>query len=269
MSMGPSPEVGVLGKLRATVPILFIHGMWHASWCWDLFLEVFRAPRFEAVAMDLRDHGKGRSGPARLWRLVLGTYVNDVLREIDKLRQKPILVGHSLGCLLAEIVMAQARPPAIVLLAPTRHEIFARSVDRFRAAHPAEYRRLFWTATMWPPIGTPELCREMLLSPALPEARLREFHGRMQNESFWVAAQLRYGFGPRPAPPSGIPTLVVGGELDRAVLPDDVRAVAAGHGTEAVILPGMGHDLMLEVGYERVIALILGFLRDHSLLVAE
>jgi alpha-beta hydrolase superfamily lysophospholipase len=243
----------------------FIHGMWHAGWCWTKYVTFFRSMGFNAHALNLRRHGVQHAGRARLWRPLLGTYVKDVNRAAAKFKRPPILVGHSLGCLLIEITMARIRPPAIVLLAPTRHDIFNRSVKRFRAAHPDEYRRLFWGATMWPPIENSELCREMLFSPALPERELLAYYELMQNESFWVAAELRYGFGPKPAPPCGIPTLVIGGELDRAVLEEDVKAVAAYHGTEAVILPGMAHDLMLDVGREEVAQRILDFLDAQGL----
>jgi alpha-beta hydrolase superfamily lysophospholipase len=116
--------------------MLFIHGMWHADWCWEGFIKYFRKMEFKAHPMNLRRHGVQHAGPARLWRAFLGTYVKDVERAASSFKRPPILVGHSLGCLLIEITMARIRPPAIVLLAPTRHEIFARSVDRFRIAHP-------------------------------------------------------------------------------------------------------------------------------------
>lgn len=247
-------------------PMQFVHGMWHGGWCWNGYRKFFRDKGFHAQAMNLRCHGAEHAGSAaRLLRPFLGTYVKDVERAAAKFQRAPILVGHSLGCLLIEITMARIRPPAIVLLAPTRHDIFKRSVERFREKHPEEYRRLFWGMTMWPPIENPTLGREMLFSPALPEAELLEHYKLMQNESFWVAAQLRYGLGPKPAPACGIPTLVIGGELDRAVLVEDVKAVAAYHRTEAIILPNMAHDLMLDVGRDQVAQHILDFLDAQGL----
>jgi len=149
--------------------------------------------------------------------------------EIAPYETTPILVGHSLGCLLIEIVLAEVPPPAAVLLAPTRHDIFRRSVWEFFKKHPFRFLQLFFTFTMWPPICTPELCREMLFSPALPEADLLEWHGCLQNESYKVATQLLWGCGPKPAPPSGVPTLVVVGdhELELAALAAADRCLKA------------------------------------------
>jgi alpha-beta hydrolase superfamily lysophospholipase len=232
--------------------MLFVRGVWHGAWCGAAFVEFFSWEGFNAQARDLCCHGLKHAGPARLWCPVLGTYAKDVLREAGGFNTPPILIGDSLGCLLIEIAMAHIRPPAIVLLAPTRHDIFARSVQRFRSAHPREYARLLGGMTMWPPIETPALFREMMFSNALPEAELLDYHQLVQNESFWVAAQLQYGFGRRPGPALGIPTLVLGGELDRALLKEDVEKVAAYHGTSSEIRPGMGHDLMIDVGCDAV-----------------
>jgi len=48
------------------------------------------------------------------------------------------------------------------------------------------------------------------------------------------------------------PMLVLGAELDRTFTVGEVRATARAYGVEAEIFDGMGHDLMLDVGWERV-----------------
>ena len=52
----------VIDKGSATeshpVPLLFVHGAWHAAWCWDEhFLDFFADKGFRAVAVSLRGHG--------------------------------------------------------------------------------------------------------------------------------------------------------------------------------------------------------------------
>jgi pimeloyl-ACP methyl ester carboxylesterase len=46
------------------------------------------------------------------------------------------------------------------------------------------------------------------------------------------------------------PMLVLGGAADRVYTPDDVRRTAAAYNTEPVILPGMGHEVMLEPSWQ-------------------
>ena len=39
-------------------PLLFVHGAWHAAWCWDEnFLGFFADKGYRAVALSLRNHG--------------------------------------------------------------------------------------------------------------------------------------------------------------------------------------------------------------------
>ncbi len=266
---GPSGELPVnLNLGKDGPPILFVHGMWHADWCWALFVALFQAAGFDPKAMNLSQHERRSGKPRRLDWWSLQDYVDDLKREIAKYKAlygtTPILVGHSLGCLLIEIVMAEVRPPAVVLLAPTRHDIFQRSVWRFFKKHPFRFIQLFTTGTMWPPICTPELCREMLFSPALSDADLQKWHKCLQNESYWLGTQLLCGCGPKPAPPSGIPTLVVVGDRDQAVRVKDAEQVAAYHGTQVVIMLGLPHDLMLDEGAAKVAERVVRWLKNDG-----
>lgn len=79
-------------------PILFVHGMWHADWCWKSYVELCRARGFSVRAKKLPDHGGGRTSPARLWRQWLGTYAKDVRRAAAAFTSPPVWVGHSLAC---------------------------------------------------------------------------------------------------------------------------------------------------------------------------
>ena len=44
------------------VPLLFVHGAWHAAWCWDEhFLDFFAGKGYRALALSLRGHGNSPS----------------------------------------------------------------------------------------------------------------------------------------------------------------------------------------------------------------
>jgi pimeloyl-ACP methyl ester carboxylesterase len=44
------------------IPLLFIHGAWHAAWCWDEhFLDFFADKGFHAVAVSLRNQGNSHT----------------------------------------------------------------------------------------------------------------------------------------------------------------------------------------------------------------
>lgn len=240
-------------RFDATTPILFVHGMWHAAWCWnENFFEFFERRGLAAHALNLRGHGGRPRGPRSLRWTSLSDYVEDLCEAISRFRHKPILVGHSLGCLLVEVCLERIRPPAAVLLAPTRHDIFRRSTVGFLQRHPLRCVELILRGSMRPVVATPQLGHEMLFSPAHPADQVRLYCSRLQDESFRVATELLFGIGPHPTTSPGTRVLVLGASSDRAVSQEAVESVASSHGTHAEFFAGMGHDMMLEPNWETV-----------------
>src|SRR5512145_2483916 len=78
-------------------PILFVHGMFHAAWCWaENFLPFFAQHGYTAHALNLRGHG-GSEGREHLRWTPLASYVADVAQAVEQMERPPILVGHSMG----------------------------------------------------------------------------------------------------------------------------------------------------------------------------
>ena len=94
--------------------------------------------------------------------------------------------------------------------------------------------------------------REMSLGALFPSgrpanfARLVEDAGRMASTHFSGNARALAGWRVDAAPIKGLPTLVLGGELDTLVTPELVQAQAAALGTSATVLPGRGHGFPQE-----------------------
>jgi alpha-beta hydrolase superfamily lysophospholipase len=59
--------------------------------------------------------------------------------------------------------------------------------------------------------------------------------------------------------------MVLGAEDDNGFTQDEVHATARAYGTEAKIFPGMGHDIMLEPGWQTVAEYIDTWLIDRGL----
>ena len=66
-------------------PMLFVHGAWHAAWCWDEhFLSFFADKGYRALALSFRGHGNSPTArpcapvPSR-------SYVEDVSVVADNL----------------------------------------------------------------------------------------------------------------------------------------------------------------------------------------
>ena len=59
--------------------------------------------------------------------------------------------------------------------------------------------------------------------------------------------------------------LVLGAEKDAVFGVDEVEATARAYNTKAEIFKGMGHDMMLEPGWQAVADRIMGWLQEQTL----
>lgn len=102
-------------------PIVMIHGAFCAGWAFEKFRLPFEKAGVKVSAPNLRHHDlPPRTAP----HPALGTtsmldYVADLDRIIAAMPEQPIIVGHSLGGLLAQMLAARHRARAIVLVAPS------------------------------------------------------------------------------------------------------------------------------------------------------
>ena len=95
-----------------------------------------------------------------------------------------------------------------------------------------------------------------VLFERLDPATARYYSDRTGTESPLVQWELLL---PRRIGPIRCPVLVAGTPQDRLVRVADVRRTAHDLGVEPVWFPGMGHDLMLDDGWDRVLETVLAF----------
>jgi pimeloyl-ACP methyl ester carboxylesterase len=206
-------------------------------------------------AMSLRGHG-GSAGRYRGARF--HDYLDDVRHVVREFEEAPILVGHSLGGYLVRHVIADAPTPAAVLVATMPPDGPPRSAFwRTARRHPMRLAHAMITKDMWPLVATPELCREQFFAGRLPEAEVRRLSRRMQGESLELQFDIvRH----RPVVPAQIPPMLVLGAEHDAFSPATQRATARRYGAECMIVPGSGHDIMLDVAWREAADVVIGWL---------
>lgn len=229
-------------------PLLMVHGLAHAAWCFgEHWVPAAAEGGFPAYAVSLRGHG-GSAGARHLRRTLTRDYVHDVLQTITELPEPPVLVGHSNGALVAQLVAERYPLRGLVLLTPAPlhsavGDLLAIAKDRPVDALGAVVGR---TLSMEPEI----------LFEGLDPAQARAYSDRTGPESPLVQWELLL---PRTRGPVRCPVLVVGTPDDRLVRPADVERTARDYGVEPVWFPGMGHDVMLDRGWEQVLRTVLDF----------
>lgn len=103
---------------KRLTPLVMIHGAFCGAWVFDKFRAPFEKAGFRVHAPTLRHH-ENDSPPPTFGRTSLTDYAHDLESLIAGLDELPVIVGHSMGGLLAQMLAARGKARALVLLAPS------------------------------------------------------------------------------------------------------------------------------------------------------
>lgn len=102
--------------------IVLIHGMWTGAWSLITYEKFFTEKGYKVLNIELPCHGAKyfKTSEDELKNLGLREYANFVKAEIEKLAldKKPIILGHSMGGLIAQILAEQNVASANIFLTP-------------------------------------------------------------------------------------------------------------------------------------------------------
>lgn len=98
-------------------PIVLIHGAANSSSVWTYWQEALAEAGFASYAVDLRGHGPGQHDD--LSNTSLHDYADDVRSCIEQLDSKPVVMGWSMGGLVAMMLAAAGEAAACIGLAPS------------------------------------------------------------------------------------------------------------------------------------------------------
>jgi pimeloyl-ACP methyl ester carboxylesterase len=247
-------------------PVVMIHGGFCGPWAWDDFAARFRAAGYSVETPALRFHGDDAAAPA-LATTSLADYATDLERHIVELDAPPVLVGHSLGGLLAQILAARQEIAAAILLAPSAPwGVPPSTLFEIGAAQSLMLRVGFWNTILEPSYDIaaahsldrfPKEHREQIFQRFVPES------GRATFEILHWALDMRRA-SEVDARKVQCPLLFLTGSGDRICPPGTVERTAALYKGRArcEIMPGMSHWLIGEPGWEKVCDRALAWLES-------
>lgn len=247
-----------------------IHGMWSRPSTFTVLRGELEASgiRSAAVTLPYHDVPPGSPAPAALATLKVADYVAALERDVADLGERPVILGHSMGGLLAQLLSVKVQPAGLILLS-TAPSSKASALD-FASV-----------STMMDVTGKWGWWREATLLGedaarrgvynGVPEAEVRPALAELTWDSGPVLAQLA---APWLDSAKGakvdyarltMPTLVVTGLDDRIVPPETSRKTArllaaAGARVDFEAWPGVGHWLFHDAVRPRVAAAVARFM---------
>jgi pimeloyl-ACP methyl ester carboxylesterase len=245
-------------------PLLFVHGAAHAAWCWDIhFLDFFADNGYRAIALSLRGHGGSPvSGP--LNKCTIADYVDDVRSVAETLPVTPVLIGHSMGGFIVQKYLEAVTAPAAVLVSSAPPRSFFLAELRVSRKHPGLAVKAIVTRKHLSLYPTPGHLREMFFCEHTPEPIVEQCFARVQEESYRALAVDMSLLNLVRTRRVTAPILVLEG-ADAMWGPGPSRETAREYHTEVELFPDMGHDMMLEPGWQDAAERIVGWLTTRGL----
>lgn len=239
-------------------PVIMVHGAFCGGWTFDDFRRPFEGAGLQVLTPDLPGHAPGGSVAG----LSMSDYAKALVETCRACEVPPVLVGHSMGGLVAQMAAARlgqegAGVAGLVLLAPSPGwGVSGSTMEEAVSAMSLYALGPFWLQAIAPDHG---LAAAYSLDRFEPGTR-RAVTSRMTAESgraLWEV--LNWWLDPfmtTLVSPGAIkaPTLVLAGEKDVIHPPVTVRQTAKRLGAEFRQMDGMSHWLPGEPGWLDVAA---------------
>ena len=226
-------------------PVLLIHGMFGGAWMWENYQSLLARHGYECHAINLRGHHGSR--PVRdIGKVSVNEYVDDAL-EVARSLGNPIVIGHSMGGLIAQKVAEAGACRALVLIAaaPPR---WIPVVSRVLLLKLLKYMpKLFGHKALLPERRDADVL--MFNRTPLPD-RDTQF-ARLVPESGKAGFEMSFGVIGVHASRVTAPVLVVTGLDDMFVVPRVARALSKKYAATRKEYESFAHHIITEPGWER------------------
>jgi pimeloyl-ACP methyl ester carboxylesterase len=245
---------------------VFVHGLWLLPSSWDRWAAFFEEDNFVALTAGWPDDpltvAEADAHPEVFAGKSIGDVVDHYESIITQLDHTPVIIGHSFGGLITQILAGRGLSAAAVAIDPAPFRgVLPLPISALRAARPAlgnptnrhkaipltyeQFRYAFANAV------DAEEAKALYDEFAVPASAEPLFQAAVANLNPWTEAKVDT------ENPNRGPLLIVSGEKDHTVPP--VLANAAyerqqrNEGvTEIVEMPGRGHALVIDHGWREV-----------------
>src|SRR6202044_3129264 len=268
-------EAAQLDRANASghVPVVFVHGLWLLPSSWDRWAELFQAAGYAPLTPGWPDDpettAQANANPQVFAGKSIGQVADHFASITGTLTKKPVIIGHSFGGLLAQILAGRGLAAATVAIDPAPFRgVLPLPISALRSASAAlgnpanrhravpltydQFRYAFANAV------TEGEAKELYATFAVPASGLPLFQAAAANLNPWTEAKVDTGN------PGRGPLLLISGEKDHtvpwAITHASYKQQSHNKGvTEIVEMLNRGHALTIDSGWREVADTALAF----------
>jgi pimeloyl-ACP methyl ester carboxylesterase len=259
-------------------PVVFVHGLWLLPSSWQRWAELFEEAGYVAVTPGWPDDpatvAEAKEHPEVFARKSIGKIANYEQAIVERLDRKPVIVGHSFGGLLTQILAGRGLALASVAISPAPFRgVLPLPISALRAGspvlrNPANRHRAV-------PLTYDQFRYGFANAVSEDEAKAlyEEYSVPGSGEPIFQAAAAN--FNPRTEAkvdtgnPARGPLLIISGGQDHtvpwAIANASYKKQARNEGvTEIIKLEDRGHALTIDAGWRDVAAAALAFVQRFT-----
>jgi pimeloyl-ACP methyl ester carboxylesterase len=256
-------------------PVVFVHGLWLLPSSWDRWVELFEEAGFVALTPGWPDDpetvAEAKAHPEVFAGKGIGEiadYEESIIRRLDR---KPVVIGHSFGGLLTQILAGRGLAAASVAISPAPFRgVLPLPFSSLRSASPVLKNPANWNRAV--PLTFEQFrygfanavdedeAKELYLGYSVPGPGELLFQAAAANLNPWSEAKVKT------KNPERGPMLIISADTDHTVpwaianasykLQKRNEAV-----TEIVKMKNRGHALTIDKGWREVADTALAFIR--------
>jgi pimeloyl-ACP methyl ester carboxylesterase len=267
-----------LANHSGRTPVVFVHGLWLLPNSWDRWRTMFGEAGYATLAPGWPDDPntveEANRHPEVLAHKSVGQIADHIEDVIGGLTKKPVVIGHSFGGLLTQILAGRGVSAVSVAIDPAPFRgVLPLPFSALKSASPVlgnpanhrraipltyeQFRYAFANAV------TEEEAKELYATFAVPGSGVPLFQAASANLNPWTEAKVKS------KNPDRGPLLIIDGEKDNtvpwAIANASYKKQKRNPGvTEIVKIPGRGHSLTIDHGWREVADTALGFVRRFA-----
>jgi non-heme chloroperoxidase len=259
-------------------PVVFVHGLWLLPSSWDRWVTLFEEMGYVGVTpgwpddpetvAEAREHPEVFAGKGITQ---IADYEDAIIRRLDR---KPVIIGHSFGGLLTQILAGRGLAAASVAISPAPFQgvlplplaalrtasVALRNPANWNRAVPLTYEQFRYSFAN--EVGEDE-AKELYLGYSVAGAGEPLFQAASANVNPWSEAKVDS------MNPERGPMLIVSADSDQTVPWAMANAAYKKQKrnknvTEIVKMPGRGHALTIDAGWREVAEKTLEFLKRFA-----